>query len=1811
MTNKVHQDCHNDVATKTSKMTFRLGEAFEQVESWAQENGLADTLEMIYITLGLDERTVGIGNLVTEASHPESAEILALWQENLIVAQLQHFVEAFASTQVIRDAYAPLGHAGAAHKTKRLFRDLKARTFLLTLVTNPLAFAEDHETFLFRRMLRLWLVVQGAQRVVQHHYPADVNVSEAARFLIIGAQNENWATTDRLLDRTQQILLGRRPSFEQFSRAVGSAAEQLNHDTLKTRSSQRFLNAIASIAQGNCVPISQDKNRSPVDWFFPDLETKAPQWPLFQEGDTEFQAIPVDPRTSSEDGDEDDEDDSCLLVTVDPTGSPEEKEVTCRSVLIQTAELSHYLPWSWEKVLPPELNMIEGWIAGSLLSEDKTLQLGSALIWLAIRLSRSLAFVENIAIKDNIGDEWSLTQDFQCVQRRPPRRKSSWRPEGRAIDEVQPFQDEMRIALPADISKALTSARSNKSGSAKLLLHVWQAMASVGLEVWFHQQAAEYFPRVTSAKLAQIWSQKAFDRSADHNLSRLLASHPNSALPGACGYGSWDIETVERGLDLSIQKAAVNDSRPNLIGSLLEPLESVLNSAIEQATTRLNDARDEDLVTYHNLLVQYCVMAMYAATGSRHLKDPFESLTHFNFDDACVFVDDKSDENLHNGRLVPLPDKTREIIQEYTAYLERLSPIIAQERAGLAEDVITLSKGMDSTLPLFFLLDGNLKWHSSSERTLPGGTLFEWSLPSNLFRHRYAQQLSRNGVNVEIIDGWLGHAERSVASYGDYSPRCWRDDVEHHHNVLNSVFDRLAFQAPEIPNKLPALKVTPLEWPGYQEAKAFGKRARQRHRRQTIKNTIRVARQDIQLFMGDKPLKDLDYSDAEKLSNKMLLRENRLPHPHAAIRFSVLTKLLNRSGNQNYTVRKRLARIRQERSLITSSAPTALKQWPQIQAWAARTESSLLKGQVSKTDALSLSAALLCIEKRLSYRRLLEDVIQGKNFRLIQNDKKYFFEYSEELADDFSVPVQRHEISYKTASLLGYGAGLKKTIDPKTLACPKIMKPLTAEIQWSEKDRAAETLHELLSRLCEIVEQVNLIQLPGMVAGALSERIPPTSPPLIDYLRITEGRKRLLPGTTKPDESATEIGTNPIPGRRLREINKEALQSNAREYFNQITEIVNEYRKPQAREIARKIDKLSKKTAGQVSGTILMVGYWIGDIVRKGKGGRTSRLTPYAPNTVLTYFSSLTLAFAGLAYEVDIVELDEDEITALCADMLEYRRSKSDQIGFFSRRLQDFFRWAEEFGVASPDWSELDLADVRRQVRPGLLTEPEYLACQRDIQSVTALNVDHRLMLGFVLLLAFRFGLRAQEAIGLLRADWCLSGSYQWVLIRNNRYRELKRPAGRRALPLLFDLDETEHTLIDQVLGRYAAIAGSETNRPILCDLINGAVNITSIRGLISQALIQVLRRVTGNPSMVLHHCRHSFYNSLAPALLGLKTPFSQQFSHGLDSARVRRMILGDVSDVSRRCGMALARLMGHRHPHTGLKSYNHLMTDWADALTPVTHQRARMLSDAFNTGHFEHAHTYSVGELPSTLLFPEPSLSRILKTLRLVSQGLSYKRAGRLVQLRPDCVLALQGVFQQANSLMRFKTQAMKSTWVNGSEMPNGLLQSISNDGWRRLIAHVEQLPDINPDENTVVPDLAELPFLTGRNRHLLMDQPAHCELVKLVLEYFQIKEHRYRVVARFDNHHATTLLTQYGFEVLAEYEASGSGKRLQLDPFSTHLRDALYRGRTFGGLVLDRTASGIIHDAAELATVFLATGVLLAIVQDSSSNHVSVSTA
>lgn len=1793
---------HRDPPQAVTETTVRHpGPLEETLLAWAVQEDISDVFAAVALTFGFSEAFTIIGNLSQELSHPEASDILNEWSDDPIVNELLRLNTAYRDSPTIVTQYPPYPHHGNVKQTASQLRkdgaNIAQSHFLLHLIVTPLAAERAYSPTIYklRRSLRLWLIVQALKRTVAHRYCHDSQIQRAASFITQNVHDKNWGVIDNLLDRCYQILGNKISTLSQFSLALEHAALQLKvHDS--NRGAQRFLNAVVAIAQGECAPIETASGTVEIKHAFKRLRTEESLPPTLMYEGIAFQNLEI----PLEQQETDDDPEQALLFEVDPEESPERQRLTGQSILLQSAELSHYLPWSWDKALPPEMTALEQWLEQGLASSNLLARLGSAIAWLATRFSRSLPYVLEFSISETPEPEWSVSPDFRWAHRVAPTRHGAWYPGEEALPWINPFENELSLDLPFKVQEAFKSVHKNAGTHCTVIHDLWYSVTDQNPEVWFNEQTRKHFPRLSSAKLANVLPQQVFNLTSDHSLSRLISAHPRSALPAACGYSNWDIHAVESGFQLPIRNKEEHAGiRLNLLGSLLDPLESALLNSIGQATKKLHKSRTHDnLITYHNTLARYVVTALYAATGSRYLTDPFESLGVFCTSLPAVFINDKTDSGLHNGRLVPLPDRAVDILSAYRAHLDQLANTVENVRPDLAENLKSLLSDNTAKLPLFFLFDEQLKWHSISESGLPGDDLFEWPLPSNLFRHRFAQQLAREGVNTEVIDGWMGHAERGAATYGDTSARCWMDDFSCYQDVVNRSFDRLGFDVPV--TDLPPLPISPPKEDdsSYTEPSIFGYRKRARNRRTALQNAIRSAREDLDLFVGEQSVDDLTPEQIDRMAKLMLLKQNGLPHPQAAIRFSVMTKLLDASKNEHKRlVRRRMAKFESERSLLSQRCTSALTLIPALDQWATQTKQSIQKSKISKTEALAVAAALLAINKRLSYRRLLHDIMQGQNYRLIQHRKQIFFEYNEHLdPEDHWMPVQRHEVDYKTASLLNHGLAVKTSVDTQRVACPKHLQSLAELLQgnadYRRKESSNKTLGWVITELSELINQANLIQLPGPVAAALSERCPPTSLGLSDYLRLKEGVIYCIPDPQKDTDWLDNLKSVSVPYWDESSIDSRALQHNAKSFFKGLESILGDYTgtTKSAREIADRIDRYNKEQSVQVSTSILLVGYWLADRIRKGKGKPHTNHSPYATSSPRSYLSRLSQPFQGLAYDVDLTTQDQDSITDLCARMLLLKSRTSSDLTYFSARLQEFFRWAGRHGIEEPYWDELDLGDAHRSVKPGVFTESEYQQCLKRILNSVFPDQDAPLLTGFVFLLAYRFGLRAQEALGLKRQDWCESGGLRWILVRNNNHRALKSPHSRRAIPLMFTLTEGENQLIDSVLARYDSLVGKRTNAPLLCDIVEEDVDITPLRDAVPSMIARVLKGVTGNARISLHHARHSFYNVLTPVLLGFETDSSKVLATNLEPEQLRHLILGENHSVSRRSAMALARAMGHYSPTTGLRSYNHLLTEWADHLTPVSSERIRRLSNAIQVDGWDVADPQEpAGREP--LMETQPlTPTSIVRFMRLLALGRSYDEAERQLQLMPGNLYRLRALIEETNERMRFKVHSAatgKQAWVYGDERSRFLLIRVGDTAWVRLMECVERFPTLDSIEMEL-PPLDEVPYLVGRNGHLLMDRPMHCNLVQLVLELFQVSSNQYDVIARHDNLKAKRLLERKGFVVSPERDPDTGAKR-QLDTYSTGIFDSGYRGFKYGGIIFRQTPFGTLHNQHELAIALL----------------------
>ncbi|MCO4320692.1 tyrosine-type recombinase/integrase [Aliidiomarina quisquiliarum] len=1706
--------------TYEDQIADAFGEDFVSLFKWADERNLTDLVELNYHVFEQSPKLIDPFRIYAELTLPCGAEILSGWSDEVIAQRLHQFYLELKSAPHIRMEYGNISRHSSARAARAEVKDLVSSGYLLALsLHQPFSLNNKDTTIYYQTMLRLWFIVHGFIRM-ESHAAHDSVLSFATRYTIFELNDQERMNVIEFFIEQLHIELGdKEHSFEVCNYVIASTANRIlrvEGDHLKQNQKQ-FLNRLARVARLDVelTPINGlGQTGDPISFIYsqPIKKTIQPDFSLAL-NDIKFEELPsLEAAESSHD-----DDNTLLGVGISPSETDGEQVLAGTGVYIQRAEQAHFCAWGWDKILPVEVQLLEEWIEDGLHSNSLEHALAAAIIWIAKGFGRSLDTVLGLGIGIEVSNEWTLTSDYTAIQRLPIRRHSAWKPTHASKEWVSPLGERIEVKLPAQVTDCLVAA--SQSIQPKKLSSLWHAHSQTTLFKWFNAYKPERLERVTSSMLASFLGQSIFDQAGDTALARLLSSYANNALPAACGYGTWDIAAIEKGQELTSKARQRADS--SLIGSMLLPVESLLVKAIKEQTDKVRNSKT--VIELHNNLVYYVAQALYAATGARYLVYPFESLEYFYISNAkeafvsFVFINDK-DDDIHSGRLVPLCPSAVKHLLNYLDHLECLAQLLKEPFPELAAHITKTSQGTTKELPLFFTLDDNLQWHSLSVKHFDEAQLMNWPLPPNLFRHRFAQVLSSLQVPSDILEGWMGHGERGVACYGDYSPRCWLDDAKHFMDELEASFSSLNFQLITVSLDTLPLSGSKPRWQ-QRKGKVFGAAKREVQKIKTIETIKEITQDKINQYLGSRRWDDIEPNEFEAFMLTLITDNKSIALSYPLERIAVLYSSLTEAGSHYaHFAKNRYVRLKQERSYLKKEAATALGLFAQMQDWSQKTKRKLFASALSKAQCAQLATIIFSIEKQISYASMLKEIAEGENCVVVQFDKEIFLRYSEELdLEDWSAPAQHHRIDYKTASFFDHSnqSGRKLNVSNK------LTHGALEELRLLLALDATSTFYDLIDSVCRVIEQANLIVLPGIVAAGLSERQPPTSLSFQDIARIQKNQSLLPPQVKEQETAQPTVGLVPISVRWHSE-SSEMLREEAGRFHKDITTTINAYQKSKYKETAKEIHKHCKRYVDKVSSAVLSVGYWIAHVVVIGKySGRRKTPVPLAKGTVATYYSTLMNVFQDLAYEIDLFSLSEVEITALYQNMLLTKKDKESDVEYFGKRLQMFHRYYVKQGLPEIDWNELDFKSRRRGVLTGVITECDYLKCLEAIRYHYA-DKTSATMLQFILLLCFRFGLRVGEATRLLRKDWATNKNDTWILVRNNKYRQLKSAqSSRRAVPLLFELVEAEHTVIRDVLNRYETIAGNDTNYLLLSEIKEGSIQLSNLCYQASRELIAIIREVTGNQHLVLHSARHAFYNQLAAVLFGIDTAITKRMKSHLDEEKIISMILGPQNNINRRSSMALCILMGHSHPSVGLKSYNHLISEWADQLTPAVSSRVYRLETVVQMNDWQKWKRKKLDK-KRIIDYSTPNLQSLTALLRLVGLGRTFKQAALSLDLSPEHGEKLQGLFATvANG--ESKEQEKADTLYSARHF----LSHIPESAWLRLQSHItkELLVKLNQPIT-----LSELPLLIGMRRQILMATAEHYEFIKCFIDYFEIPTHSYRVQPYKGSPIAYANLSEYG---------------------------------------------------------------------------------
>ncbi|MCU7938362.1 MAG: hypothetical protein KZQ64_02200 [gamma proteobacterium symbiont of Bathyaustriella thionipta] len=1472
--NRQYQSKNDENSTKTDAEIMTFGpnkewrKAWKDIWLWSRRNRTENTLNLLIDTFNLQSPEipeVPFRNIIDILSHDYSLELLGSWAStDPNCAELFHLVTA--ATIELKLNQIVFGEKAQTQTRKILpVKDF----YLLRLFQRELPLHKSSAEIHWMLTMLIWLLIHAMYRAQQGIYFSS-NIQNGTSYLrhLIKEISADWSSFMRLTPTSESsssfislntYLIQRIPALRDIYRK-------------KDMSFQGFLGVVKRIAT--------NEKEEPTNYGYATLtplyrETHVNKTLVLDEQDKEWlSCLPEFPEDDNLQENGAESGIGYVDVQVDTSESYIHQKLSAKSRLIAYSEHLSHLHWGWERPTQSELIDLNQWIKDNWQSENKELTLLTALVWIAIHTGRTLTRVLDFPIKEEPEMEWTLLPKGTALRRTPPVRSNSWLPktpiEHHWIEPIAKFNE---LTLPPEIQKILSSLSHSVTENNFYLANYWKGGSKQAIEVYFNTMMTGSLNRLKSGMLANVLPQNTFEQTNNSHLALMVGGHPQLALTGAFAYGSWNCLKVHKATN-EIHRCLDKTFTPvtsNVIafGSRVNPKETLIKQAIEEATQKLIKIdKQNNPIEFHNTYVSYLMVSLWAATGTRPVIDSFESIEHFNFESGFVFVNDKACDEKRMGRLVPLPTSICHHLQgNYAKHLKLLANSLKNQNTILSHEIQLILDGKYSyRLPyLFHIKPETLDWDSITPSGIDRQELFNWQLRHNLFRQRFAKCLPDMGVDQEIVDAWLGHKDAGIDTYGDFSIRCWLDDLTSQKNKIDKAFDKLGFTDITTWGTSPC--ITPIDNPSFTE-RSFGIEQRTINRKAQHKKIVQETKLQIEGYLGERKLHDLNNDELQVLEKRSATLPNGKRHPFALLTLGVLSDLVDevwKNQSERIQLSKRLVHLQDNLTNVKASTPLYLLLCNQLRNLFKSEYINVTPSRTSIAESRLLVVFALLFENHISYKTMLTDIYNQKNFRLVKYRKKFYLEYSEILDEDNILsPFQRHFISPKTAHLMN---NLLKSKQNKT-KLPNLCDRIAVIVNKYNLNLNIKEPKKIIKNLSQIIAQSNRVELPGTVAAYLAGRVRSCSLNWYDWIRLSQNKILHLPqdeaNDTKEDamDALLKRETDKYNSSVTRNTNSEQLQLQAKYFFNEIRGVLKDYTPSTRAETTKQLKKLIAHHKNRVSSAIVLVVRWIQEIVKRGKFQRGKA---YAEKSPTRYFSAIAPTFEQIAYNKDLRYMDSESVTELYSDFL--KATEELEGSYHADQLLSFHQYGKTEGVEEPEWDELELPNKGRMVSPGIVTETDYLKSLDIILSQQNFSDIQMRHIAFLLFLCFRFGLRSLEAIGLTRNDWVERNGYIYLLIRSNHLRVLKTEGSRRIVPMLFNLTNTEQRLITEIFSQYQSDFHNECNHSLFA--LPG-MSINKDMEFIRHTLIMILRKVTGNPKIVNHHLRHTFSNVTGTALYHL-----------------------------------------------------------------------------------------------------------------------------------------------------------------------------------------------------------------------------------------------------------------------------------------------------------------------------------------------------
>lgn len=318
---------------------------------------------------------------------------------------------------------------------------------------------------------------------------------------------------------------------------------------------------------------------------------------------------------------------------------------------------------------------------------------------------------------------------------------------------------------------------------------------------------------------------------------------------------------------------------------------------------------------------------------------------------------------------------------------------------------------------------------------------------------------------------------------------------------------------------------------------------------------------------------------------------------------------------------------------------------------------------------------------------------------------------------------------------------------------------------------------------------------------------------------------------------------------------------------------------------------------------------------------------------------SLATRLGGLL-GTDISEYGDEEWAALFEETL----SDAESSGLrrkLQRTLLEFQTYREQERGAPPFESPELFGPLNAlvPVDANLISEQEFLRIREqfhalykthEIVAVGRQQADRFAELAWLIVtLSYRVGFRRMEVLKLQLNDPLFSENTE-ILLRPTESRRLKTKSSTRKNPLYALLDAEELRRLQTWVAERQNEEHKQPFSPFLFALPGSNLRFVPQDSLFKY-LHQVMREVTGDPSIRFHHLRHSFASQCQLRLAAeaggylskIHSVLPNYYPHACDGMSLRTR-LGLHPRITRKDIWAVSALLGHSSPEVSLEHYIH-----------------------------------------------------------------------------------------------------------------------------------------------------------------------------------------------------------------------------------------------------------------------------------------------